>query len=102
MMHIAFGPPAIEEVLPFSKPNDVLTHCFTGLPMRIVDAEGRLLDTAKRAWDSGVVMDIGHGTGSFSFETAEAVTAAGHKPDVISTDLHQLSVNGPASTCRRR
>ena len=96
MVHIAFGPPAVEEVLPFLKPNDVLTHCFTGLPMRIVDAEGRLLDTAKRAWDSGVVMDIGHGTGSFSFETAEAVTAAGHKPDVISTDLHQLSINGPA------
>ena len=41
-------------------------------------------------------MDIGHGTGSFSFETAEAVMAAGHKPDVISTDLHQLSINGPA------
>ena len=96
MVHIAFGPPAVEEVLPFLKPNDVLTHCFTGLPMRIVDADGRLLDTAKRAWDSGVVMDIGHGTGSFSFETAEAVMAAGLKPDVISTDLHQLSINGPA------
>jgi len=96
MVHISFGPPAVEEVLPFLKPNDVLTHCFTGHPMRIVDAEGRLLDTAKRAWDSGVVMDVGHGTGSFSFETAEALMAAGRKPDVISTDLHQLSVNGPA------
>ncbi|MGI8972970.1 MAG: amidohydrolase/deacetylase family metallohydrolase [Gaiella sp.] len=96
MVHIAFGPPAIEEVLPFLKPNDVLTHCFTGHAMKIVDAEGRLLESAKRAWDSGVVMDIGHGTGSFSFETAEAVMAAGRKPDVISTDLHQLSVNGPA------
>ena len=96
MMHIAFGPPTIEEVLPFLKPNDILTHCFTGHPMRIVDGKGRLLDAAKRAWDAGVVMDIGHGTGSFSFETAEAVTAAGRKPDVISTDLHQLSVNGPA------
>ena len=96
MMHIAFGPPSIEEVLPFLKPNDVLTHCFTGHAMRIVDAEGGLLDVAKRAWDSGVVMDIGHGTGSFSYETAEAVIAAGRKPDVISTDLHQLSINGPA------
>ena len=95
MVHIAFGPPAIEEVLPFLRPNDVLTHCFTGHAMRIVDADGRLLEAAKRAWDSGVVMDVGHGTGSFSFETAEAVMAAGRKPDVISTDLHQLSVNGP-------
>jgi dihydroorotase len=95
MVHISFGPPAIEQVLPFLKPNDVLTHCFTGHPMRIVDGEGRLLDAAKRAWDSGVVMDVGHGTGSFSFESAEAIMGAGRKPDVISTDLHQLSVNGP-------
>jgi dihydroorotase len=96
MMHIAFGPPTIEEVLPFLKPNDVLTHCFTGHAMSIVDAEGRLLEIAKQAWDSGVVMDVGHGTGSFSYETAEALMAAGRMPDVISTDLHQLSVNGPA------
>ena len=41
-------------------------------------------------------MDIGHGTGSFSYETAEALMSAGRRPDVISTDLHQLSVQGPA------
>jgi dihydroorotase len=95
MMHISFGPPSLEEVLPFLKPGDVLTHCFTGHPMRIVDEEGRLREAAERAWESGVVFDVGHGTGSFSFETAEAVMGAGRKPDVISTDLHQLSVNGP-------
>ena len=95
MVHISFGPPSIEQVLPFLKPGDVLTHCFTGHAMKIVDAEGRLLEAVRRAWDAGVVMDVGHGTGSFSFETAEAVMAAGWKPDVISTDLHQLSVNGP-------
>ena len=76
MMHIAFGPPSLEEVLPFLKPGDVLTHCFTGHAMKIVDDEGRLLDVAARAWESGVVFDVGHGTGSFSFETAEAVMGA--------------------------
>jgi dihydroorotase len=96
MVHISFGPPAIEEVLPFLKPNDVLTHCCTGHAMKIVDAEGRLLEAARRAWDAGVIMDLGHGTGSFSFDTAEALLAQGRKPDVISSDLHQLSVNGPA------
>ena len=95
MMHISFGPPTIEEVLPFLKPGDVLTHCFTGHAMKIVDDEGRLLEVARRAWESGVVFDVGHGTGSFSFEIAEAVMGDGRKPDVISTDLHQLSVNGP-------
>jgi dihydroorotase len=95
MMHISFGPPTLAEVLPVLQPGDVLTHCFTGHAMKIVDAEGRLLDVARRAWESGVVFDVGHGTGSFSFETAEAVMGEGRKPDVISTDLHQLSVNGP-------
>jgi dihydroorotase len=64
--------------------------------MKIVDDDGRLYDFAARAWDSGIVMDIGHGTGSFSYETAEALMANGRRPDVISTDLHQLSINGPA------
>jgi dihydroorotase len=96
MVHIAFGPPEIDDVLALMRPGDILTHCFTGLTMKIVDDDGRLRDFAKRAWDSGVVMDIGHGTGSFSYETAEALMSAGRRPDVISTDLHQLSVQGPA------
>src|SRR5262249_6617973 len=78
------------------RPGDILTHCFTGLTMKILDDEGRLRDFAKRAWDSGVVMDIGHGTGSFSYEIAEALVSAGRRPDVISTDLHQLSGQGTA------
>jgi dihydroorotase len=40
-------------------------------------------------------MDIGHGTGSFSFETAEAMLAQGLPPDVISTDIHQMARQGP-------
>lgn len=95
MVHIGIGPPAITEVLPFLKPGDILTHCFTGHSMKIVDDQGRLLEEARRAWDSGVVLDIGHGAGSFSFITAEAMLAAGHQPDVISTDIHQMSVLGP-------
>src|SRR5262245_11285930 len=96
MVHIAFGPPEIDDVLALMRPGDILTHCFTGLTMKIVDDDGRLRDFARRAWDSGVVMDTGHGTGSFSYETAEALMSAGRRPDVISTDLHQLSAKGPA------
>jgi dihydroorotase len=96
MVHIAFGPPEIGEVLELMRPGDILTHCFTGLTMKLVDDAGQMLDAAKRAWDSGVIMDIGHGTGSFSYDTAEALMSVGRRPEVISTDLHQLSINGPA------
>ena len=63
--------------------------------MKIVDSAGKLLDDAKRVWDAGVVMDVGHGGGSFSFDTAEKLIEQGYKPDVISSDIHQHSVNGP-------
>jgi predicted amidohydrolase len=55
-----------------------------------------LRDDVKRAWDAGVVMDIGRGAGSLSFETAEAVLAEGRASTTISTDLHQMSVHSPA------
>lgn len=95
MVHIGGGPPTLNEVLEHMRPGDILTHCFTGHDMRIIDDTGALLEAAARAWNSGVILDIGHGAGSFSFETAEKLISAGHKPDVISTDIHQMSIHGP-------
>jgi dihydroorotase len=95
MVHIGIGPPAIEEVLALMRPGDILTHCCTGQTMRLTDEHGTLLDAAKRAWEAGVIMDLGHGAGSFSFASAEAFARAGHWPDVISSDIHQLSISGP-------
>jgi dihydroorotase len=95
MVHIGYGPPKIEDVLGLMRPGDVLTHCSTGLTMRLVDESGQVIEAAKRARDAGVIMDVGHGSGSFSFETAEALFEADYKIDVISSDIHQLSVHGP-------
>lgn len=95
MVHIATGPPDIDEVLEYLREGDILTHCFTGLTHRVTTDEGALRESAKRAIDRGVVFDIGHGAGSFSFEVAEQLLDAGVRPDVISTDIHQLSINGP-------
>ena len=95
MVHIGKGPPELSEVLDLLRPHDILTHCFTGQSMRQIDDKGKLLDVAKRAWDMGVVMDIGHGAGSFSFETAAAMIDSGYQPHVISSDIHQFSVHGP-------
>ncbi len=95
MVHIGKGPPDVAGVLDLMRPGDILTHCFTGQNMRITDDAGQLLEAAKHAWDRGITMDIGHGAGSFSFEVAEKLIDAGYRPDVISTDIHQLSVHGP-------
>jgi dihydroorotase len=52
----------------------------------------QVLDARKR----GVLFDIGHGMGSFAFKTARAMLANGFLPDTISSDVHALSINGPA------
>ena len=95
MTHIGMGPPGIDDVMELMRPGDILTHCFTGGTMRIVEESGDLRETVKRAWDAGLVLDIGHGAGSFSFTTAEALMSQGYRPDVISSDIHQMSVSGP-------
>ncbi len=48
------------------------------------------------ARERGVIFDIGHGKGSFGWKTARAMMAAGFPPDVISSDVHTLCINGPA------
>lgn len=95
MAHISNAPPPIEEVLALMRPGDILTHAFTGLSERLVDGTGSVKPAAWRARDEGIVLDVGHGSGSFSFASAEILTAAGIWPDVISSDLHQMSLPGP-------
>lgn len=95
MVHVAKAPPPLEDIFTLLRPGDILTHCFTGQDNRIVEPDGRLKDFVRRAWEAGLVMDVGHGTGSFSYEVAERMMADGIPPDVISTDAHQLSVQGP-------
>jgi dihydroorotase len=95
MLHLSAVPPDVETVLGFVGPGDILTHCFSGESMKIVDEKGKLLDAARKAWEDGLVLDLAHGAGAFSFETAEALVSQGCWPDVISTDLHQRSIVGP-------
>jgi dihydroorotase len=95
MVHIGYGPPTLAEVSHLLRPGDILTHCFTGGDMRIVDDAGVPDPAIMALREQGLVLDIGHGTGSFSFETAEAMLEAGVMPDVISSDIHQMAIQGP-------
>ncbi len=96
MAHLDHPPPSRLEVLSRLRRGDILTHCFRPFPNAPVAPDGRVREEVAAARERGVVFDIGHGGGSFGFRTAEGMLAAGFLPDVISSDVHQLSVNGPA------
>jgi dihydroorotase len=95
MVHIGSAPPPLREIVARMRPGDILTHCFTGNTNRIVEHDDTIRDDVKRAWDAGVILDVGHGAGSFSFPVAEAMVRQGLLPDCISTDIHVLSIKGP-------
>jgi dihydroorotase len=95
MIHIGVGPPTIQEVMERLRPGDILTHCFTGHSMNLLDPNGQLYPRIAELREQGLVLDIGHGAGSFSFDTARTMLANGVLPDVISTDIHQLAIQGP-------
>ncbi len=96
MCHIDRPPPRYADVLRELRPGDVLTHCFKPFPNAPCHADGRIKDACWAARERGVVFDIGHGKGSFDFAVAEAMLKGGFPPDIISSDVHALCVDGPA------
>jgi dihydroorotase len=96
MLHFGRPPPDLEDLVSLLDGGDILTHSFRGRPNTLLDPsrEG-VLDAVKKARKRGVVIDIGHGSGSFSFETARRAIEDGFAPDTISTDIHQLCLNSP-------
>lgn len=95
MVHISRGADT-PEILRRLRPGDILTHCYQGRGDGIfAAAEGSLLKEAVEARRRGVLFDVGHGCGSFKWDTAQRAFEHSFYPDTISTDLHRYSVEGP-------
>ncbi len=96
MVHIDEPPPSYEAVVARLRPGDVLTHCFRPFPNSPVNGKGEVRPALIEARKRGVLFDIGHGMGSFSWTTARAMMGQGFPPDTISSDIHALCLDGPA------
>jgi dihydroorotase len=94
MVHIGAGVP-LPEVLALLRPGDIVTHCFQGNGDCLVGDRGQVIPEAHEARRQGIIMDVGHGGGSFRWEVAERALDQGFLPDVISTDLHTGNILGP-------
>ena len=71
---------------------DIHTHVYAQ-QFPSTDKDGKLYDYFFRARDKGVIFDVGHGGGSFSFRQAVPAIKQGFLADSISTDLHVTSMN---------
>lgn len=94
MCHIGDAPGELADLLDLLRPGDVLTHAYSGAGNNTVQG-GRVLAAALEAKRRGVIIDVGHGAGSFDFTVAEPALEQGLMPDTISSDIHALSGNSP-------
>ncbi|HTS51957.1 MAG TPA: amidohydrolase/deacetylase family metallohydrolase [Burkholderiales bacterium] len=94
MCHIGDAPGDLTDLLELLRPGDILTHAYSGVGNNTVQ-DGRLLPAALAAKKRGVIIDVGHGGGSFDYTVAEPAIAQGLTPDTISSDIHAVSGNTP-------
>ena len=96
MVHVIDMRPGLSWLVPQLRRGDIVTHCFHGNEGGILDTGRRLAPGVMRARERGVLFDIGHGAGSFSYRVARAAISQGFAPDTISSDLHAHNIGGPA------
>jgi len=96
MAHIDFPPPGRDEILARLRPGDILTHCFRPFPNAPINGKKQVREEIREAHERGILFDIGHGYGGFSFEAGQVAMQQGVLPDILSSDVHVLSEDGPA------
>ncbi|MDE0314912.1 MAG: amidohydrolase/deacetylase family metallohydrolase [Candidatus Poribacteria bacterium] len=86
---------SIDDILAVMGKRDILTHCFHDMACGILDENGIVRDSVHAAIERGVIFDVGHGAGSFSWDVVEKAMEQGIEPTTISSDLHVYNINGP-------
>jgi dihydroorotase len=79
------------------RPGDIFTHTYSYGPDKretVVDEQGKVKPFVFEAQKRGILFDVGHGGGAFSWRQAVPAMQQGFEPDIISTDLHTQSMNG--------
>jgi len=86
----------------FLKSGDIATHIFHFATHRIAKRHDGITEDGKtirpevfEARRRGIIFDVGHGKGSFSWDVARLALKEGIEPDTISTDLWSGNSGGP-------
>lgn len=96
MVHIGSSPPFVEEVLDYLKEGDIVTHYLNGKGNGLLDSSGVPKKVFLEAIERGVLLDVGHGSASFSFRVAEQAKKQQIHFDTISTDIYRENrLHGP-------
>jgi len=74
------------------RPGDIYGHMYSGNRRELLE-DGKVNPGMVEGRKRGVLFEVGHGGGSFSWGVAVPAIKQGFLPDAISTDLHTGSMN---------
>lgn len=95
VVHPVLSSLSIEHILGTLRAGDVLTHCYHDKRCGLVDDKLRVLPIVREKQREGVLLDVGHGSGSFAFRVGRALLEQDILPDFIGSDLHSYNLRGP-------
>jgi dihydroorotase len=90
------------EALRYLKRGDIVTHLYhnysnprSGYVDGLTDRGKKIRPEFLEAIKRGIILDVGHGRGSFVWKIAELAFKEGIRPHTVSTDLWIGNLNGP-------
>ena len=86
MVHCTNPPGEMDDLLDMLDRNDILSHSYMDKGSTIVDENGHVKESAKRARARGVIFDVANANAHFGLKTAIPAISEGFLPDTISTD----------------
>lgn len=98
MVHIGNPPPDLTEIFPLLNKGDIVTHAFHGKKNGVLDESNELIPEAFEAIKRGVLLDVGHGTSSFSYKTIKNFKQKYDYPFTISTDIYLGNYENPVGS----
>lgn len=93
MVHLAPAPPTFQQIVPFLRAGDIITHPYHGGSTRIVDEDCQILPEYWEARNSGIEVDLGLDRFHGSLNVMKACFEQGFYPDYISTDLTTTNID---------
>lgn len=93
MVHCTNPPGEMDELVDILRPGDIMTHTYMNTGSTIIDDNGKVKSSVRRARERGVLFEVADARVHFGMNVAEAAIADGFLPDILATDLVRLSMH---------
>ena len=95
MTHIGIAPPSYADVVSMLRPGDILTHCFRPAPNSALGSDGSVLPRGARGARARRIVRHRPRHGRLRLRHHRGRAWERLQPDLISSDVHVIAVEGP-------